>query len=164
MAVAAPRPATLFPQSFPDKEKQQRQKNMEQIEPETQLFVDAARDAARNGLVPEQVRKAAEDGVKRAHAAYTNLNSAAQEGTQPWKRMLHANYETAREMEGICCRNTSINIDAAFAAAGAMASARTFPEAAQLYSKFVQQQWSAGSAQIQELLAISQRASRPPSA
>jgi hypothetical protein len=93
---------------------------MEQIEPETQLFVDAA----KNGHVPEQVRKVAEDGVKRAHAAYTNLSSAAQQGTQNWKRIMHANYETVREMERICFKNTATNIDAAFAAAGAMAAAR----------------------------------------
>jgi len=128
---------------------------MEQFEPEMELFVDAA----KNGHVPEQVRAAAEDGVKRAHAAYTNLSSAAQEGTQTWKRMMHANFETVREMERICCQNTATNIDAAFTAAGAMAAARTLPEAAQLYSKFVQQQWSAGSAQMHELLALSQRSS-----
>jgi hypothetical protein len=128
---------------------------MEQFEPETQLVVDAA----KNGRVPEQVRKAAEDGVKRAHAVYTNLSSAAQEGVQTWKRMMHGNYETVREMERICSKNTATSVDAAFAAAGVIAAARTFPEAAQLYSKFLQQQWSAGSAQIQELLALSQRGS-----
>ena len=119
---------------------------MEQLEPQ----------AFKNGHVPEQIRKAAEDGVKRVHAAYTELNSAAQDGAQNWKQMMHANYETVREMDRICCENTATNIDAAFAVAGAMASARTFPEAAQLYSKFVQQQWSAGSAQFQWLLALSQ--------
>jgi hypothetical protein len=132
---------------------------MAQFEPQAQLF-----DSAKNGHVPEQVRKAAEDGVKRAHAAYISLSAAAQEGTQNWKRMMHVNYKTVREMERICFKNATTNIDAAFAAAGAMAAARTLPEAAQLYSNFVQQQWSAGSAQIQELLALSQRASGPPSA
>jgi hypothetical protein len=148
----------IFP--FPEKKNKKAKRVMEQIKPETQLFVDAA----KNGHVPEQVRMLAEDGVRRAHAAYTNLSAATQQGTQDWKRMMHANYKTVREMERVCFKNTATNIDAAFAAAGAMAAARTLPEAAQLYSKFVQQQWSAGSAQIQELLTLSQRASRSPSA
>jgi hypothetical protein len=132
---------------------------MAQFEPQAQLF-----DSAKNGHVPEQVRKAAEDGVKRAHEAYASLSSATQAGTQNWQRLMHANYETVREMERLCSKNAATNIDAAFAAAGAMAAARTFPEAAQLYGKFVQQQWSVGSAQMQELLALSQRSSTRQSA
>ena len=73
--------------------------------------------------------------------------------------MVHANYKTAREMERKCLQNTATNVDAAFAAARSIAAARTLPEAAQLYGKFVQQQLSAGSAQFQELLALSQRSS-----
>jgi len=124
---------------------------MEQFESQAQLF--------KNGDVPEQLQKAAEEGVKRVHDAYTELSSAAQEGTQNWKRVMHANYETAREMERLCSKNTATNIDAGFAAAGAMAAARTFPEAAQLFGKFVQQQWSVANTQMQELLALSQRTS-----
>jgi hypothetical protein len=55
--------------------------------------------------------------------------------------------------------HTATNIDAGFAAAGAMAAARTFPEAAQLFGEFVQQQWSVANTQMQELLALSQRTS-----
>lgn len=127
---------------------------MEQFEHQAQLF-----DSAKNGQVPEQVRMAAEDGVKRAREAYTSLSSAAQAGSQDWKRLMQTSYETVREMERLCSKNAATNIDAAFAAAGAMAAAHTFPEAAQLYGKFVQQQWSVGSAQMQELLALSQRSS-----
>ncbi len=129
---------------------------MEQFEHQAQLFVESA----KNGHIPEQVRMVAEESVKRMHEAFTSLNSAAQEGTDQWKRMLHANYKTAREMERKCLQNTATNVDAAFAAARSIAAARTVPEAARLYAEFVQQQLSTGSAQMQELLALSQRHQR----
>jgi hypothetical protein len=133
---------------------------MEQFKDQAQLFVDAA----KNGHIPEQVRVVAEESVKRFHDAFTSLNSAAQEGTERWKSVLHANYKTAREMERKCLQNTATNVDAAFAAARSIAGARTIPEAARLYAEFVQQQFSAGSAQMQELLALSQRSSTKQSA
>jgi len=133
---------------------------MEQFKDQAQLFVDAA----KNGHIPEQVRVVAEESVKRFHDAFTSLNSAAQEGTERWKSVLHANYKTAREMERKCLQNTATNVDAAFAAARSIAGARTIPEAARLYAEFVQQQFSAGSAQMQELLALSQRSSTQQSA
>ena len=74
-------------------------------------------------------------------------------------RVLHANYKTAREMERKSLQNPATNVDAAFAGARPIAAARTLPEAAQLYGKFVQQQWSAGSGQFQELFTLSQRSS-----
>ena len=128
---------------------------MEQFEHQAQLMIDSAKD----GRIPEQVRVVAEESVKRIHEAYTSLSSAAQEGTERWQRVVHANYKTAHEMERKCLQNTATNVDAAFAAARSIAAARTLPEAAQLYGKFVQQQLSAGSAQFQELLALSQRSS-----
>jgi hypothetical protein len=128
---------------------------MEPFEHQAQLFLDST----KNGHIPEQVRMVAEESVKRVHEAFINLNSSAQDGTDSWKRMVRATYKTAREVERKCFQNTATNVDAAFAAARSIAAARTIPEAAQLYSKFVQQQWSAGSAQMQELLALSQRSS-----
>ena len=68
---------------------------MEPFEHQAQLFVDSA----KNGHIPEQVRVVAEEGVKRMHEAFTSLNSAAQQDTERWKRVVHANYKTAREME-----------------------------------------------------------------
>ena len=133
---------------------------MEQFEHQAQLFVEST----KNGHIPEQVRVVAEESVKRIHEAFTHLNSAAQEGTERWKRVLHANYKIAREMERKCLQNTATNVDAAFAAARSIAAARTVPEAAQLYAEFVQQQFTAGSAQMQELLALSQRSSTQQSA
>jgi hypothetical protein len=125
---------------------------MAQFEHQAQQLVDAA----KNGRIPEQVRMVAEESVKRVHEAYINLNSAAQEGTQSWERILHANYETARKIGRKWLQNTATNVDAAFAAARSIAAAHTVPDAAQLYAKFVQQQLSAGSLQIQESLALAQ--------
>lgn len=61
-------------------------------------------------------------------------------------------------------QNTATDVDAAFAAARSIPAARAIPETAQLYAEFVQQQFSAGSAQMQELLALSQRSSTQQSA
>jgi len=127
---------------------------MEQLKHQAQEFIDAA----KNGRIPEQVRMAAEENVKRVHEAYINLNSAAQEGTQRWERILNANYETARKIGRKWLKDTATNVDAAFVAAKSIAAAPTVPDAAQLYAKFVQQQLSAGSLQIQELLALAQHA------
>jgi hypothetical protein len=126
---------------------------MEQFEHQAQLFVGSA----ENGHIPEQVRMVAEESVKRMHEAFTHLSSAAQEGVDQWKRVVHANYKTAREMERKCLQNTATNVDATFAAARSIAAARTLPEAARLYAEFVQRQLTAGSAQMQELLALSRR-------
>ena len=125
---------------------------MEQLKHQAQQFVAAA----KNGRIPEQVRMAAEENVKRVHEAYINLNSAAQEGTQRWERTLNANYETARKIGRKWLKDTATNVDAAFIAARSIAAAHTVPDAAQLYAKFVQQQLSAGSLQIQETLALAQ--------
>ena len=133
---------------------------MEPFEHQAQLFVDSA----KNGHIPEQVRVVAEEGVKRMHEAFTSLNSAAQRDTERWKRVVHANYKAAREMERKCLENTATNVDAAFAAARSIAAARTLPEAARLYAEFVQQRLSAGSAQFQELFVLSQRSSTEQSA
>jgi len=124
---------------------------MEQFQHQAQLF------DAKNGHIPAQVRMVAEEGVKRMHEAFTNLNSAAQESTEQWKRVVRANYKTAREIEQKCLQNTETNVAAAFSAARSVAAARTFPEAARLYVEFMQRQFGAGSTQMQELLALSQR-------
>jgi len=125
---------------------------MEQFKHQAQQCVDAA----QNGRMPEQVRTAVEENVKRVHEAYINLNSAAQAGTQSWERILNANYEIARKMGRKWLKDTATNVDAAFIAARSIAAAQTVPDAAQLYAKFVQQQLSAGSLQIQESLALAQ--------
>lgn len=133
---------------------------MEQFEHQAQLFVESA----KNGHIPEQVRMVAKESVRRMHEAFTHLNAAAQESTEQWKRVVHANYKTAREMERKCLQNTATNVDAAFAAARSIAAARTILEATRLYGEFVQRQVSTGSAQMQELLVLSQRGSTQQSA
>ena len=56
--------------------------------------------------------------------------------------------KAVRRTQRKCLQNPATNVDAAFAGARSIAAARTLPEAAQLYGKFAQQQWSAGSAQL----------------
>ena len=61
-------------------------------------------DAAKNGHVPEQVRAAAEDGVKARPRGLHQPAARPRRSTQTWKRMMHADFETVREMERICCQ------------------------------------------------------------
>ena len=80
---------------------------MEQFEHQAQLFVESA----KNGQIPEQVRMVAEEGVKRMHEAFIHINSAAQESTDQWKRVVRANYKAAREIEQKCLQNTTTNVE-----------------------------------------------------
>jgi hypothetical protein len=56
--------------------------------------------------------------------------------------------------------NTSINAEAIFDAAEAMARAKTVPEIARLQAKFVQQQLAAASKQSKEFFELSSKISR----
>jgi len=112
-------------------------------------------NAARNGRIPENVQAFAEDTVTRTREAYQRFNTVAKDGARVVEEVVLAAQAGAKAIGEKVLHNTTVNTEAAFEAAQAMARARTFPEAARLQADFVQQQIAAAGAQTRELFELS---------
>lgn len=109
----------------------------------------------KNAQIPENMQQFAEDSVQRTREFYERMNDATKDTAKVYEDMLlatHAGYKAIGEK---VMHNTSVNTEAAFDAAQAVAKAKTMPEALRLQSDFVQQQMAVASTQAKELMELS---------
>ena len=111
--------------------------------------------AAKDARIPENVQAFAEDGVARARETYNNFNAVAKTSTKAFEEILLASQAGAKSIGEKVLHNASVNAEAAFDAAEAVARARTLPEAINVQSNFLQQQFAVAGAQTKELFELS---------
>lgn len=123
----------------------------EHIARQTQAFLVAA----VNNEVPAELQAVAQDGVAKARVAFATWNAAALSGTQAINAVMLAGRSGAETVGAKVLNNAHAAAEAAFDAAQALARAKTFPEAAQLQTKFVQEQLAVASQQGKAFFELS---------
>jgi phasin len=102
----------------------------------------------------------AEDGVAKTREAYQKLQDVAKDNAKVVEEVVLAAQAGAKAIGEKVLHNTTVNTEAAFDAAQALARARSLPEAARLQADFVQQQLAAAGAQTKELFELSTKVAR----
>jgi hypothetical protein len=105
--------------------------------------------------IPENVQAIAEQSVVQSRAAYEQMSSAAKRSARLVEDMVSVAQDTTKAMGQKVLENASKNSDALFAAAAAMARAKTFHELVALQTDFVQRQFALANEQSHELLDLS---------
>jgi hypothetical protein len=116
--------------------------------------------AAKEARIPENVQAFAEDSVAKTREAYTKLSAAAQDGVKAVQEIVLAAQAGAKTFGEKVLHNASVNAEAAFDAAEAMAKAKTVPEVARLQATFIQQQLATASSQTKEFFDLSSKIGR----
>jgi len=129
----------------------------------TEHFTRQAQDmfaAAKDARIPENIQAFAEESVAKSREAYAKLNATAQDSAKAFEDVFSAAQEGAKAISEKLFSNVSVNTEAAFDAAEAIARAKTLPEAARLQANFFQQQFAVASAQTKELFELSTKVTR----
>jgi hypothetical protein len=129
----------------------------------TDQFTRQAQDmmaAAKEARIPENVQAFAEDSVAKSREAYTKMNAATQDGVKAMQEIMLAAQAGAKSFGEKMLHTASVNAEAAFDAAEAMAKAKTVPEMARLQATFMQQQLAAVSSQTKEFFELSNKIGR----
>ena len=116
--------------------------------------------AAKEARIPENVQAFAEDSVAKTREAYTKMSTAAQDGVKAMQEIMLAAQAGAKSFGEKMLHTATLNAEAAFDAAEAMAKAKTVPEMARLQASFVQQQLATASAQTKEFFELSNKIGR----
>ena len=116
--------------------------------------------AAKDARIPENVQAFAEDSVAKTREAYSKINAAAQDSVKAMQEIMVAAQSGAKSFGEKMLHTASVNAEAAFDAAEAMAKAKTVPEMARLQATFLQQQMAAASAQTKEFFELSNKIGR----
>ncbi len=126
-------------------------------------FTRTAQDmfaAAKDARIPENIQAIAEDGVQKSREAYYKMNSVAKDGAKVVEEVMLATQAGAKAIGEKIMHNTSVNTEAAFDAAQALARAKTLPELVRLQADFVQQQMAVAGAQSKELFELSAKVAK----
>jgi hypothetical protein len=116
--------------------------------------------AAKDARIPENVQAFAEDSVAKTREAYSKMNVAAQDSVKAMQEIMVAAQSGAKTFSEKLLHTASVNAEAAFDAAEAMAKAKTVPEMARLQATFLQQQLATASAQTKEFFELSNKIGR----
>jgi hypothetical protein len=129
----------------------------------TDQFARQAQDmlaAAKEARIPENVQAMAEDGVAKSREAYAKMSVAAQDGAKAMQEIMLTAQAGAKSIGEKMLHTATVNAEAMFDAAEAMAKAKTVPEVARLQASFMQQQLAAASAQTKEFFELSNKIGR----
>ena len=114
-------------------------------------------NAAKSAHLPENMQAFAQEGVAKTREAYDKLSVAAKDQAKVAEDVLLATQAGAKAIGAKVLDNVTVNAEAAFDAAEAIAKARSLPEAARLQAEFMQKQFAAAGAQTKELFELSTR-------
>jgi len=107
--------------------------------------------------LPENVQAYVRDSFDKARSSYGKATAYTKENVKVFEEAPTATQENAKTIGEKVLRNVEANAEAAFAAAEAIARAKTLPEMFRLQAEFLQKQFSAASTQGKELLELSSK-------
>jgi hypothetical protein len=116
--------------------------------------------AAKDARIPENFQVMAEEGVAKSREAYQKLSEVTQDSAKASEEIMLAAQAGAKAIGEKIVHNTTVNTEAAFDAAQAIARAKTLPEAARLQANFFQQQFAIAGAQTKELFELSTKVAK----
>lgn len=111
--------------------------------------------AAKNFQMPDQVRVIAEEGVAQSRKAYAQFSGIAEQNAKATQDVIATVQDNAKTIGTKLFANVSANTEAALTAAGEIAKAKSVPDALRLQADFFKAQFTAFSAQTQELFQLS---------
>lgn len=114
-------------------------------------------DAAKAVKIPENIQAMAEEGVTRSQEAFEQISAAAKDQAKVAEDLALATQAGFKSIGAKLLDNTTVNAEAAFEAARAIARAGTVTEALRLQTEFVQRQFAVAGAQTKELFELSTR-------
>lgn len=129
----------------------------------TDQFTRQAQDmfaAAKDARIPENIQVMAEDGVQKSREAFYKMSAAAKDSAKVVEDVMSANQAGAKAIGDKLMHNTSVNTEAMFDAAQAIARAKTIPEMVRLQADFLQQQFAVAGAQSKELFELSAKVAK----
>jgi hypothetical protein len=116
--------------------------------------------AAKEARIPENVQAFAEESVAKSRDAYAKINAATQDNVKAVEEIVLAAQAGAKSFGEKFLHTATVNAEAVFEAAEAMARAKTLPEVARLQADFLKQQMAAASSQTKEFFELSSKISR----
>lgn len=126
-------------------------------------FTKQAQDmfsVAKEARIPENVQAMAEESVAKTREAFEKMTTVAQDNAKVVEEMLLASQAGTKSITEKVMQNVSVNTEAVFDAAEAVARAKTLPEAARVQADFMQQQMSVATAQTKELFELYTKVSK----
>ncbi|MGW8205526.1 MAG: phasin family protein [Hyphomicrobiaceae bacterium] len=129
----------------------------------TEQFTRQAQDmfaAAKDARIPENFQAMAEEGVQKTREAYYKATAVAKDSAKVVEDVMIASQAGAKAIGEKILHNTTVNTEAAFDAAQAIARAKTLPEMVRLQADFLQQQFAVAGAQSKELFELSARVTK----
>jgi hypothetical protein len=120
-----------------------------------QPFTHPANGAFAAARIPENVQAIAEQSVITTRETYAQTSAAANGGAKLIEEIVATAQTHTKAIGQKVLDNTGKNADALFAAAGAMARAKTIQEVAALQFDYMQKQFAIASEQVKELFELS---------
>lgn len=125
----------------------------DQFTRQAEQFFNAAKDVR----MPENMQAMVADGVAKTREVYEKASVVAKDQAKAAEEMMLAGQAGAKTIGSKMLENTSVNAQACFDAAQAIARARSLPEAMRLQAEFMQKQFALAGAQTKELFELSSR-------
>jgi hypothetical protein len=113
-----------------------------------------------NAGVPENVQAIAQQSVAASQELYMKAASAAQDSTRIATEIADTAWGSTKMLHEKLTRNFAANTEALFAAAHAIARAKSLPEMARLQSEFLQKLAAQSAEQAKEFADLSARAAQ----
>jgi len=135
---------TFDPQAAAEMAREAYRKTIAQFEP-----------AALEAAIPESVRTLAEKTVTETRAVYERTKTALDAGLDAVEKAFDAAGQGATALNRKVIDIAQRNVNSGFDLAKSLAAAKTVPEAVELQKGYWQKQFSALSAQAEELAALS---------
>ena len=114
-------------------------------------------ELSREVAMPDPAQALAQDGLARSRELYRSTMAAAQGGAEMVAVVAETTWGSTKLLNDKILQNVAANTEAAFAAAEAIAAARSLPEAVKLQSDYFQFVVGSAGEQVKEFLDLSAR-------
>jgi len=121
---------------------------------------DQAEKLFKDARVPENLQAFAQQGVAASKEFYVKTATAAQDGAKVMTEIADTAWGSTKLLNDKIAQNLTANVEAAFAAMHAMATAKSLPEIAKLQSEFSQRFAAQAAEQTKEFFDLSTRATQ----
>ena len=117
-------------------------------------------DAAKYGPIPETAQAFAAESLSKSRGAYAKVSALARDNAKAVEELFVAGQAQAKTIGEKVVDTAVSNTEAAFAAAQAIARAKTLPEAVRLQIEFVQTQLAVVGTLTKDLVALQAESAR----
>jgi phasin family protein len=107
--------------------------------------------------IPENVQAIAQKGVAASQEFYIKTAAAAQDGTKAFTELADAAWGSTKILNEKAVQNVTANLEAAFAAAHEMATAKSLPEIGKIQVDYLQKLAARATEQTKEFVDLSTR-------